>query len=132
MPPGAFEYPLNVRFFHIAQTPVRFRLRALLRVRQRPAYLFRQQITRDHITRAQGRLPEAPPSAPPGFGVAWEPDAAERLARIPAFVRTYVKAHVEKQALRQGMKTITAEFLASRRPRALIDLPRRPRDLDSA
>ena len=74
--------------------------------------------------RPQGRLPEAALSAPQGSDVAWEPEAEERLQRIPAFVRGYVKVHVEKQALQQGMNTITAEFLASRRPPALAGLPR--------
>jgi len=69
-------------------------------------------------------LPEAALSAPQGSDVAWEPEAEERLQRIPAFVQGYVKVHVEKQALQQGMNTITAEFLASRRPPALAGLPR--------
>lgn len=66
--------------------------------------------------RPPDRVPEAPPAAPRSCGVTWAPEAEERLKRIPAFVREYVKARVEQHALRQGMNTITAEFLASRRP----------------
>lgn len=71
------------------------------------------------------RAPEAPPAGPDNSGVLWEPEAEERLQRIPAFVREFVKARVEQHALQQGMNTITAEFLASRRPSVLPPFPHR-------
>ncbi len=76
--------------------------------------------------RPQGRAAEAPPGAPRTSGVTWQPEAEQRLQRIPSFVREFVKARVEQHALQQGMNTITAEFLAARRPAVLPAFPRRP------
>jgi len=74
--------------------------------------------------RPQDRAPEAPPAAARNSGVTWEPEAEERLNRIPAFVREFVKTRVEQHALQQGINSITAEFLAARRPPARLIFPR--------
>ncbi|MCL4747524.1 MAG: SPASM domain-containing protein, partial [Burkholderiaceae bacterium] len=79
----------------------------------------------DYVT-PQEFAAEAPAAVASSSLVAWQPEAEQRLQRIPAFVRAFVKARVEQHAVQQGMTLITAEFLAARRPAVLPTIERRP------
>ena len=43
--------------------------------------------------------------------LVWEPEALEKIEKIPVFVRGMVKGKIEKAAVEQGITTITAELL---------------------
>jgi radical SAM protein with 4Fe4S-binding SPASM domain len=84
-----------------------------------------------------GGLPVlAPPGAVP-YGasfepvLAWSPEARERVARIPSFVRGAVMERVERFARETGRTAVTAELLAEVRRAMPIDFSkRRPFFLD--
>jgi radical SAM protein with 4Fe4S-binding SPASM domain len=84
-----------------------------------------------------GGLPVlAPPGAVP-YGaafepaLAWSPEARDRVARIPSFVRGAVMERVERFARETGRTAVTAELLAEVRRAMPIDFSkRRPFFLD--
>lgn len=77
---------------------------------------------------------ERPPAAAPeepertAGGVAWHPEAAVMLARIPGFVRARVKSRLEERARAEGVREIGVPFMQAHRPPALAPL-RRPERL---
>lgn len=65
--------------------------------------------------------PEAVPetldaAAPAATTVRWHPEALDRLARIPSFVRERVRERLEKRAAEVGLTEVTAEFMQSSKP----------------
>jgi radical SAM protein with 4Fe4S-binding SPASM domain len=84
-----------------------------------------------------GDLPVlAPPravtyGAPFTPALTWSPEARERVARIPSFVRGVVMERVERYARDTGRATVTADLLAEVRQAMPIDFSkRRPFFLD--
>jgi hypothetical protein len=84
-----------------------------------------------------GDLPVlAPPravtyGAPFTPALTWSPEARERVARIPSFVRGVVMERVERYARDTGRGTVTADLLAEVRQAMPIDFSkRRPFFLD--
>lgn len=69
-----------------------------------------------------GALPYGAPFTP---ALAWSPEARERVARIPSFVRGVVMERVERFARETGRTTVTAELLAEVRRAMPIDFSRR-------
>lgn len=66
-------------------------------------------------------------------GLAWSPDAAARLQRIPSFVRGVVTQRVEDFARRQGATEVTLDLMGEVRRSMPIDFSRRkPFFLDDA
>lgn len=61
--------------------------------------------------------PEPAPGSAAGGEPEWEPDARALLERIPAFVRSRVRAHLAERAAREGRTRITIEFMRAHRPR---------------
>ena len=51
------------------------------------------------------------PAPDRGFAVAWSKDAEERLARIPPFIRRFVRQRAEAYVREQGETTVTAHHL---------------------
>ncbi len=68
-----------------------------------------------HIPRADA-VPELSSATAPVSDVAWHPDCAPRLARIPAFLRDRVRRHLEEQAKIDGVTVITPEYMMIHRP----------------
>jgi AdoMet-dependent heme synthase len=70
-------------------------------------------------------------SAPAEPGLAWSPQARERLQRIPSFVRGVVTKRIEEFARSRGLTTVTAELLGEIRKSMPVDFSkRRPFFLD--
>jgi radical SAM protein with 4Fe4S-binding SPASM domain len=67
-------------------------------------------------TRPAHAGPEPVPPAADARAVAWTPEAAALLARIPGFVRSRVMERMEQRAHRDGLEAITAEMLREHRP----------------
>ncbi len=65
--------------------------------------------------------------------VAWTQQAEERLARVPGFVRRFVKMRAETHALETGATAVTAEHLEELAKRRFGDAPpfARPAAMDS-
>ena len=57
--------------------------------------------------------------------LAWAPEAAARLARIPSFVRGVVAERVEAYARRTGRREITLSLLAEVRQAMPVDFSKR-------
>ncbi|MBI4612343.1 MAG: radical SAM protein [Planctomycetes bacterium] len=55
------------------------------------------------------------PDPAPGAVVEWSDEAAERLARVPFFVRSVVKKVVEAHARREGIERVTAALMQEAR-----------------
>jgi radical SAM protein with 4Fe4S-binding SPASM domain len=78
-----------------------------------------------------GRHPEALQVLKPGLsygesaepGVAWEPQAEERMQRIPAFVRGMVVRRVEDYCREHGLRVVTAQALDEIRARMPVRPP---------
>jgi radical SAM protein with 4Fe4S-binding SPASM domain len=60
-----------------------------------------------------------PGSAPRESAIAWAPEAEAMLARIPGFVRETVRRKVEQAASREGLASITLDYMRARRPASL-------------
>ena len=76
-----------------------------------------------------GAVPYGAPFTP---ALAWSPEASERVARIPSFVRGVVMERVERFARETGRSAVTAELLAEVRQAMPIDFSkRRPFFLDA-
>lgn len=56
-----------------------------------------------------------------GTPATWTPEAEERLARVPAFLRERVRRRLEERAVAQGLREITAAFMAAHRPGFLTE-----------
>jgi radical SAM protein with 4Fe4S-binding SPASM domain len=63
-------------------------------------------------------------SAPPA-GLQWSPEASERMAKIPSFVRGVVMQRVEDFARARGLTTVTPELLGEIRQSMPIDFSKR-------
>lgn len=46
-----------------------------------------------------------------GIGMEWTPEAAQRLANIPDFIRTMAKKEIERLARERGVTTVTAAMM---------------------
>jgi light-independent protochlorophyllide reductase subunit B len=55
----------------------------------------------------------------------WTPEAAERLKRIPSFVRGVVVQRLEAYARRQGATEVTAELMREVRRSMPVDFSKR-------
>jgi radical SAM protein with 4Fe4S-binding SPASM domain len=64
-----------------------------------------------------GAVPEAAPSVSGTPSVAWTPEAAALLERIPGFVRNRVKERMEERARKDGLTAITPELMREHRPK---------------
>jgi len=60
---------------------------------------------------------------PGGSELAWTPEARERMARIPAFLRVMVRHRLEARAREEGVSEITAEFMQAHRPKNIARTP---------
>ena len=66
-------------------------------------------------------------------GLAWSPEAAARLQRIPTFVRGVVTKRVEDFARRRGVTEVTLDLMGEVRRSMPIDFSlRKPFFLDDA
>jgi AdoMet-dependent heme synthase len=63
-------------------------------------------------------------SAPPA-SLQWSPEASERMAKIPSFVRGVVMQRVEDFARARGLTTVTPELLGEIRQSMPIDFSKR-------
>jgi radical SAM protein with 4Fe4S-binding SPASM domain len=61
--------------------------------------------------------PESVPVCAAAQALAWTPEAAALLERIPGFVRARVKERMEERALRDGLGTITLELMREHQPK---------------
>lgn len=52
-----------------------------------------------------------------GGPVAWDPEAAERLGRVPAAVRTMARAELERTALERGHASVTVALMEETKAR---------------
>lgn len=43
--------------------------------------------------------------------IRWTPDAQKRLARVPFFIRPFVKRRAENAARERGLREVTSELL---------------------
>jgi len=86
----------------------------------------------------RGDVPVVTPPGAVAYGapftptLSWTPEARERVARIPSFVRGVVMERVERFALETGRSAVTADLLAEVRRAMPIDFSkRRPFFLDA-
>jgi AdoMet-dependent heme synthase len=63
--------------------------------------------------------------SPAKAGLQWSPEASERMAKIPSFVRGVVMQRVEDFARARGLSTITPELLADIRKEMPLDFSKR-------
>lgn len=71
-------------------------------------------------------LPEPVPSSTGAQAVAWTPEAAALLERIPGFVRARVKERIEEQARKDGLAAITLDLMRAHRPQGVFFRPPTP------
>ena len=71
------------------------------------------------------RLREVTYGMPVAPSLAWSPEAAQRLQRIPSFVRGVVTQRVEDYARRHGAALVTAELMREVRRNLPVDFSRR-------
>ncbi len=46
-----------------------------------------------------------------GDGVTWQPDAEQRLKKVPFFIRPWVKRRAEAVARERGVREVTSRLL---------------------
>jgi hypothetical protein len=55
------------------------------------------------------------PSGTPEFQIAWSPEAARRLERVPEFIRPMIRQGIEQFAAQRGYRRITEDVMAEAR-----------------
>jgi radical SAM protein with 4Fe4S-binding SPASM domain len=60
---------------------------------------------------------------PDDLEVGWTPEARERLARVPAFIRSRLEKGLEAHARARGMPMVTAELMAEIRKNSGVTMP---------
>jgi radical SAM protein with 4Fe4S-binding SPASM domain len=93
--------------------------------------------TGDHLAEDPGCVYEPPGDRPlverksvtygsaPKAALAWSPEASERMAKIPSFVRGVVMQRVEEFARSRGLTVVTPELLGEIRQSMPVDFSKR-------
>jgi radical SAM protein with 4Fe4S-binding SPASM domain len=93
--------------------------------------------TGDHLAEDPGCVYEPPGDRPlverksvtygsaPSTALAWSPEASERMAKIPSFVRGVVMQRVEEFARSRGLAVVTPELLGEIRQSMPVDFSKR-------
>jgi Proto-chlorophyllide reductase 57 kD subunit len=69
--------------------------------------------TRHRGTQSAGSLgtPNVPVAESPDRQIAWSPEAARRLERIPEFIRPMVRQGIERLAAQRGLRQVTEDVM---------------------